>query len=268
MIEGIKRSRCQKSVFRHNDVAHLDELLSKVPQDVPKLVVFESVYSMDGDIAPIEEICDVAEKHQALTYIDEVHAVGLYGARGGGVAQARGLEDRCTFISGTLAKGFGVFGGYVAGPGVFMDAIRSFAPGFIFTSSFPPSIAAGAAASVNYLKTSSVERSQHQERSQRLKQMLQEAGLPVLPSESHIVPLIIGDARLCKQASDLLLEKYKIYVQPINYPTVPRGTERMRFTPGPLHNDRMMKHLVSSLSEVWKELGISTQLPASLVKAH
>jgi len=256
LIEGIRRSRASKFVFRHNDVDHLDELLSKAPKDAPKLVVFESVYSMDGDIAPIKEICDVSEKHQALTYIDEVHAVGLYGNRGGGVAQQRGLEDRISFISGTLAKAFGVFGGYVAGTRLLMDGIRSFAPGFIFTSSFPPSVAAGAAASVRYLKDSSAERLQHQDRSRRLKNLLQKAGLPVMMSESHIVPLMVGDARLCKLASDTLLQKHKIYVQPINYPTVPRGTERLRFTPGPLHDDEMMDHLVSSLLDVWKELKI------------
>eukprot|EP00456_Euglypha_rotunda_P035377 TRINITY_DN2723_c0_g1_i38.p1 TRINITY_DN2723_c0_g1~~TRINITY_DN2723_c0_g1_i38.p1 ORF type:complete len:465 (-),score=73.80 TRINITY_DN2723_c0_g1_i38:13-1407(-) len=199
LIEGIRRSRVTKHIFRHNDVKHLDSLLSAAPKDAPKLVIFESVYSMDGDIAPIKEICDVADKHRALTYIDEVHAVGLYGARGGGVAQQRGLEDRITFISGTLAKAFGVFGGYVAGPGLMMDAIRSYAPGFIFTSSFPPAVAAGAASSVNYLKRSSLERLQHQARSAQLKRMLKEADLPVLLSESHIVPLIVGDARLCKQ---------------------------------------------------------------------
>jgi len=268
LIEGIKRSRVPKHIFRHNDVKHLDELLSAAPKDVQKLVIFESVYSMDGDIAPIKEICDIADKHRALTYIDEVHAVGLYGDRGGGVAQQRGLEDRITFISGTLAKAFGVFGGYVAGPGLLMDAIRSFAPGFIFTSSFPPAVAAGAASSVNYLKRSVVERAQHQARSNQLKRLLQEAGLPVLPSESHIVPLIVGDARLCKQASDLLLHKYKIYVQPINYPTVPRGTERLRFTPGPLHTDAMLRNLVNSLSKVWDELKISRELPKQLINSH
>jgi len=259
LIEGIKRNKCQKFIFRHNDVEHLDELLSQAPKDVPKLVVFESVYSMDGDIAPIAEICDILEKHQALTYIDEVHAVGLYGKRGGGVAQQRRLEDRITFISGTLAKAFGVFGGYVASTSLLIDAIRSYAPGFIFTSSFPPSVAAGAAASVRYLKISSMERERHQERAATLKNLLKTAGLPLIESESHIVPVLIGDPTLCKKASDLLLNKYQIYVQPINYPTVPRGTERFRLTPSPLHNDEMMKHLVNSLCAVWKELNIPTK---------
>jgi 5-aminolevulinate synthase len=225
LIEGIRRSRVPKHIFRHNDVEHLDELLNKAPKDAPKVVVFESVYSMDGDIAPIGDIVTVSEKHKAMTFLDEVHAVGMYGARGGGVAQQRGLEDRITLISGTLAKAFGVFGGYIAGSENIIDAIRSFAPGFIFTSSFPPSVAAAAAASVRYLKNSQTERTRHQERANTLKKLLTQAGLPVILSESHIVPVLIGDPRLCKQACDLLLSKHQIYVQPINYPTVPRGTE-------------------------------------------
>lgn len=261
LIEGVRRSRCDKHIFRHNDVAHLRELMSKVDPALPKLVVFESVYSMDGDIAPIKEILDLADEFNAMTFIDEVHAVGLYGERGGGVCQERGLEDRLTFISGTLAKAFGVHGGYVVGSDLVMDAVRSFAPGFIFTSSFPPAVAAGAIASVNYLKSSNLERSQHQERAASLKQRLIDADLPVVWSESHIVPLMVGDPRLCKAASDILLERYNIYVQPINYPTVPRGTERLRFTPGPLHTDDMMEHLVSSLSTIWEELGIARHHP-------
>jgi len=261
LIEGIKRSRVPKHIWRHNDVDHLDELLNKVPKDVPKIVVFESVYSMDGDIAPIEDILDVSEKHRAMTFLDEVHAVGMYGRRGGGVAQQRGLEDRVTLISGTLAKAFGVFGGYVAGSETAIDAIRSFAPGFIFTSSFPPNVAAAAAASVRYLKNSQEERIRHQERANTLKHLLRSAGLPVIPSESHIVPVLVGDPRLCKQACDLLLSKYQIYVQPINYPTVPRGTERIRLTPGPLHTDEMMAHLVHSVNTVWRELGIKVAVP-------
>jgi 5-aminolevulinate synthase len=256
LIEGIKHSGCKKFVFRHNDVEHLESLIASIDINVPKLIVFESVYSMDGDIAPIDKICDIAEKYGALTYIDEVHAVGLYGNKGGGVAQRDGQEHRCSFISGTLAKAYGVFGGYVAGSTLLMDTIRSFAPGFIFTSSLPPSVAAAAEASVTYLSTSQIERQQHQERAAHLKKLLIDANLPVMISPSHIVPLMIGDAKLCKAASDLLLNKYKIYVQPINYPTVPRGTERLRFTPSPLHTDQMMDYLVESLKKVWSELGI------------
>jgi len=236
-------------------------LLQAAPKDAPKIIVFESVYSTEGDIAPIAEICDVAEKHGALTFIDEVHAVGLYGARGGGVAQQRGLQDRVSFVSGTLAKGFGAFGGYIAGSSLMIDAIRSFAPGFIFTSSFPPAVAAAAAASVAYLKTSQKERQQHQERAAYLKRALRDANLPVLMSESHIVPLLVGNPKLCKTATDILMDKYDIYVQPINYPTVPRGTERMRFTPGPLHTDDMIKHLVDSLQKIWIDLQIPRTHP-------
>jgi len=264
LIEGIKRSRAPKHIFRHNDARHLDELLTKAPQDAPKIVVFESVYSMDGDIAPIGDIVAVSEKHRAMTFLDEVHAVGMYGSRGGGVAQQRGLEDRLTLISGTLAKAFGVFGGYIAGNASIIDAIRSFAPGFIFTSSFPPSVAAAAAASVRYLKNSQTERIRHQERSHSLKLLLKDVGLPVIFSESHIVPVLIGNPRLCKQLCDLLLLKYQIYVQPINYPTVPRGTERIRLTPSPLHTDEMMSHLVKSLKTVWKDLDIPTSIPYRL----
>jgi len=268
LIEGIRRSRANKQIFRHNDWKHLDQLLQAAPKDAPKIVVFESVYSMDGDIAPIAEICDVAEKYGALTFIDEVHAVGLYGARGGGVAQQRGLHDRVSFVSGTLAKGFGTFGGYIAGSSLMIDAIRSFAAGFIFTSSFPPAVAAAAAASVAHLKASQKERQQHQERAAYLKGALRDANLPVLMSESHIVPLLVGNPRLCKTASDILMDKYDIYVQPINYPTVPRGTERMRFTPGPLHTDDMMKHLVDSLQKIWIDLQIPRTHPLIQNNAH
>lgn len=256
LIEGIRHSKAPKSVFRHNDYNHLRELMSKVDPNVPKLVVFESVYSMDGDIAPIKEICDVADEFGALTYIDEVHAVGLYGHKGGGVCQQRGLSDRLTFISGTLGKAFGVFGGYVAGSSLMMDAVRSYGPGFIFTTAVPPTVAAGALASVRHLSSSQIERQMHQRRAAQLKQRLTEANLPVLISESHIVPLMIGDPRLCKQASDQLLNEHHVYVQPINYPTVPRGTERLRFTPTPLHNDAMFDHLIKSLNTVWERLGI------------
>jgi 5-aminolevulinate synthase len=259
MIEGIKHSGCKRFVFNHNDLEHLEALLRSVPAHVPKMIAFESVYSMDGDIAPIKEICDLADKYRAMTYIDEVHAVGLYGDKGGGVAQRDCQSDRITLISGTLAKGYGVFGGYVAGSHVMMDAVRSFASGFIFTSSLPPTIVAGCQASVNHLMHSQVERQNHQERAAYLKRELADANLPYLPSPSHIIPLMIGDAKLCKEASDMLLSEYQIYAQPINYPTVPRGTERLRLTPSPLHNDEMMTHLVSSLNAVWNRLKLARQ---------
>jgi 5-aminolevulinate synthase len=256
MIEGIKHSGAKKSVWRHNDLSHLEELLAKAEPNSTKIIVFESVYSMDGDIAPIKEICNLADKYSALTYIDEVHAVGLYGDKGGGVAQRDGQAHRISMISGTLAKAYGVFGGYVAGSAAMIDAVRSFAAGFIFTSSLPPSVAAAAEASVDYLGDSQKERERHQERAAYLKSALVSAGLPVMISVSHIVPLIVGDAALCKKASDMLMNKHKIYVQPINYPTVPRGTERLRFTPSPLHNDKEMAHLVVALKDVWNELNI------------
>lgn len=259
MIEGIKHSGCRKTVFRHNDVQHLRELLAAADPTHPKVIVFESVYSMDGDIAPIKELCDVADEYGALTFLDEVHAVGLYGNKGGGVAQRDGVSDRVSVISGTMAKGYGVFGGYIAGSSLMIDAIRSFASGFIFTSSLPPSVVAACEASVRYLMTSQVERAQHQERAKQLKEALIAANLPVLLSPSHIVPLMIADAKLCKQASDLLLTRHGIYAQPINYPTVPRGTERLRLTPGPHHSAEMMERLVAALDSVWVELGIARQ---------
>eukprot|EP00808_Paulinella_micropora_P008924 g9499.t1 len=261
LIEGIRRTRAPKHIFKHNDTSHLEELLRAAPPHVPKLVIFESVYSMDGDIGPIKDICDLCEQYGALSFIDEVHAVGLYGERGGGVCQELGLEHRLDVISGTLAKGFGVFGGYIAGRRVLVDAVRSFASGFIFTSSFPPTVAAGALASVRYLKNSKREREAHQERARTLKRLLRENNLPLIVSESHIVPLMVGDPVLCKAASDMLLDKYNIYVQPINYPTVPKGTERLRFTPGPLHNDQLMQHLIQSLQAVWDELDIPRSHP-------
>jgi 5-aminolevulinate synthase len=256
MIEGIRHSRAEKTVFAHNDPEDLDRQLSALDPTRPKLIAFESVYSMDGDIAPIAEICDVADKHGALTYLDEVHAVGLYGPRGGGVAEQRGLTHRISVIEGTLAKAFGIVGGYIAGSATICDFVRSFASGFIFTSSLPPAVAAGAIASIVHLKTSSVERARHQERVATVRRRLDEAGVPHLENDSHIIPVMVGDPVLCKQISDDLLEQFGIYVQPINYPTVPRGTERLRITPSPLHSDADIEHLVASLSAIWSQLSL------------
>ena len=251
MIEGIRHGGGPKLIWRHNDVADLEAKLETLPRETPKIIAFESVYSMDGHIAPIAAICDLAEKYGALTYLDEVHAVGMYGPRGGGIAERDGVMDRIDIVNGTLAKGFGVMGGYIAASRACCDAIRSYAAGFIFTTSLAPAIAAGALASIRYLKSSQIERARHQERARTVKRRLKNAGLPVMDNPSHIVPVLVGDPVHCKQVTDTLLDRYGIYVQPINYPTVPRGTERIRLTPTPLHADAHVEALVAALTELW-----------------
>ncbi len=254
MIAGIRQSGCEKHVWRHNDLAHLEELLAAADPDAPKLIAFESVYSMDGDIAPLHAIADLADRYGALTYLDEVHAVGMYGTRGGGVSEQDEAAARLTIIEGTLGKAFGVMGGYIAADRNIIDCIRSYAPGFIFTTSLSPVLVAGALASVRHLKTSTIERDAQQAAAATLKTLMATAGLPVMPSTTHIVPLMVGCPMKAKKISDILLAEYGVYVQPINYPTVPRGTERLRFTPGPAHNEAMMRELVSALVEIWGRL--------------
>jgi 5-aminolevulinate synthase len=256
MIEGIRRSGTGKKIWRHNEVAHLEELLAAEARNRPKLIVFESLYSMGGDVAPIEQICDLAEKYGAMTYLDEVHAVGMYGPRGAGVAARDGAMHRIDVIEGTLAKAFGCLGGYIAANANVVDAVRSYAPGFIFTTALPPAVCAAATAAIRHLKTSSWERKRQQERAARVKAVLSAAALPIMLSDTHIVPVVVGDPEKCKAATDLLLTKYGIYIQPINYPTVPRGTERLRITPTPYHEDDLIDRLAEALIEVWEHLGL------------
>ena len=260
MIEGIRHSKAERRIFAHNDMADLEAKLRDLPLDRPKIIAFESVYSMDGDIAPIAQICDLAERYNAITYLDEVHAVGLYGPRGGGIAERDGLMERVTVIEGTLGKAFGVMGGYIAASTTLCDYVRSFASGFIFTTSLPPALAAGALASIRHLKASPLERMRHQRAVAKVRAGLDGIGIPYLKNVSHIVPVMVKDAAKCKWISDILLDDYGIYVQPINYPTVPKGTERLRFTPGPLHGDDDIAHLVSALSDLWSQCALARQV--------
>ncbi len=262
MIEGIRHSRAAKVIWNHNDVADLEAKLAAAPKDAPKLIAFESVYSMDGDIAPIREICDLADKYGAMTYLDEVHAVGLYGPRGGGIAEREGLMDRITVIEGTLGKAFGVVGGYIAASDELCDFVRSFASGFIFTTALPPAVAAGAAASVRHLKGSSGERDLQKTRVAQLRARLDAIGIPHIPNPSHIIPVMVGDPVKCKFISDTLLDEYGIYIQPINYPTVPKGTERLRITPSPVHTEADLDHLVTALGALWQQCQMA-QIPVA-----
>ncbi len=260
MIEGIRHSRADKVIWKHNDPEDLDRKLGAFPADRPKIVAFESVYSMDGDIAPIKEICDVADAHGAMTYIDEVHAVGMYGPRGGGVAEREGLMDRITLIEGTLGKAFGTFGGYITGSAALCDFIRSFASGFIFTTALPPAVAAAATVSIRHLKQSQMERARQQRQVAKLRAELDARGIPHMPNPSHIIPVMIGDPVKCRMISDMLMDDWGIYVQPINYPTVPKGTERLRITPSPFHSDEDIHHLVTALESLWRQCALARQV--------
>jgi 5-aminolevulinate synthase len=259
MIEGVRQASCEKKIWRHNDVGHLEELLQGTDPDRPKLIVFESLYSMDGDVAPVHAICDLAKRYKAMTYVDEVHAVGMYGERGGGVCERDGAMQRVDVIEGTLAKAFGCLGGYIAGSAEMVDGVRSYAPGFIFTTALPPAICAAATAAIRHLKASSWERERHQDRAARVKAVLNAAGLPVMQSSTHIVPVLVGDPEKCKAASDLLLAEFGIYIQPINYPTVPRGLERLRITPSPYHDDALIDRLAEAMTDVWDRLKLPTR---------
>jgi 5-aminolevulinate synthase len=258
MIEGVRQAHCEKQIFRHNDMLHLEVLLAAAAPDRPKLIVFESLYSMDGDVAPVNRICDLAERYGAMTYIDEVHAVGMYGPRGGGISERDGAMARIDVIEGTLAKAFGCIGGYIAGSRIVIDTVRSYAPGFIFTTALPPAVCAAAAAAIRHLKTSQWERERLQDRAARTKAVLTAAALPVMHSPSHIVPVSVGDPERCKEASDLLLAEHNIYIQPINYPTVPKGSERLRITPSPYHDDKLIDALAEALVDVWQRLNLPT----------